>query len=422
MRAPLLWLNTKSLTYLALLTVFVSNFSFFPFGTGFRFSLAVSVFCFYLLMEERLSRPVAGLTTGVAVTVFRAGAGFLLADVPFLHGLDQHYPAGVFYLLLGVGLALWRQGLNSGGLDIVWALAFLDMGANIGELLVRGDFANRDVLPMFYLLGLVALVRGALTGLAFTAWRQREVIIGQEQKEREFRRLLLLTSDVTGELLYLENTLAHVETVMVQSHQLYKKLRAAGVEDADAALAVAREIHDAKKDFARLAARLRHVVVRESQGETLALSTLAEVAVKANQALAEEQGKEVAVHYSIAGQAEVAEYHRILAVINNLMGNAIEAIAEVGSVWLDVRVSDASLYIAVRDTGKGISAPDLGVVFEPGYTTKFNPVTGQASTGLGLAQVKAIVERQGGEITAHSEPGKGSTFTVKIPLANSSEG
>jgi len=104
------------------------------------------------------------------------------------------------------------------------------------------------------------------------------------------------------------------------------------------------------------------------------------------------------------------------------MGNAIEAIAEVGSVWLDVRVSDASLYIAVRDTGKGISAPDLGVVFEPGYTTKFNPVTGQASTGLGLAQVKAIVERQGGEITAHSEPGKGSTFTVKIPLANSSEG
>lgn len=412
-----LWQDTKSLTYLALLTVFVSNFSFFPFGTGFRFSLAVSVFCFFLLLEQRLNRPVAGLTTGVAVTVFRAAAGFLLADIPFLYGLNQHYPAGVFYLLLGVGLALWRQGLNSGGLDIVWGLAFLDMGANVGELLLRGDFAHRDVVPMLYLLGLVAIVRGALTGLAFTAWRQREVIIGQEQKEREFRRLLLLTSDVTGELLYLENTLTQVEAVMVQSHQLYKKLRASGVEDADAALAVTREIHDAKKDFARLAARLRHVVVRESEGETLALSTLAEVAVKANQALAHEQGKEVAIQYFIAGQAEVADYHRILAVINNLMGNAIEAIPRVGSVWLDVRVCDASLQIAVRDTGIGISEQDLGIVFEPGYTTKFNPATGQASTGLGLAQVKAIVKSQGGEIRVQSEPGKGSTFTVQMPLA-----
>ena len=47
-----LWQDTKSLTYLALLTVFVSNFSFFPFGTGFRFSLAVSVFCFFLLSTD----------------------------------------------------------------------------------------------------------------------------------------------------------------------------------------------------------------------------------------------------------------------------------------------------------------------------------------------------------------------------------
>ncbi|MBT9175749.1 MAG: Sensor histidine kinase GlnK [Firmicutes bacterium] len=411
-----LWQNTKSLTYLALLTVFVSNFSFFPFGTGFRFSLAVSVFCFYLLVHERLNRPVAGLATGVAVTVFRAGAGFLLAEVPLLQGLDKHYPAGVFYLLLGVGLALWRQGLNSGGLDIVWGLAFLDMGANIGELVVRGDFANRDILPMVYLLGLVALVRGALTGLAYTAWQQREVIIKQEQREREFRRLLLLTSDVTGELLYLENTLAQVESVMVQSHQLYKRLKTSGLDEAESALAVAREIHDAKRDFARLAARLRHVVVKESQGKLLALQTLAEVAVKANQALANEQGKDIAIHSSIEGQAEVAAYHRILAIINNLMGNAIEAIPHVGTVWLDVRVLDMDLHIAVRDTGIGISEQDLRVVFEPGYTTKYNPDTGQASTGLGLAQVKAIAQSLAGEISVRSEQGKGSTFSVQIPL------
>ncbi len=411
-----LWQDIKSLTYLALLTIFVSNFSFFPFGTGFRFSLAVSVFCFYLLVHERLNRSLAGFTTGVSVTVFRAGAGFLLAEVPFLQGLGQHYAAGVFYLLLGAGLALWRRGLNSGGADIVFGLAFLDMGANIGELLVRGDFASRDVLPMIYLLGLVALVRGALTGLAYTAWQQRETIIKQEQKEREFRRLLLLTSDVAGELLYLDNTLAQVESVTVQSHQLYKRLKTTGPDEAEAALAVAREVHDAKKDFARLAARLRHVVVRESHGEHLALHTLVEVAVKANQALASEQGKTVAVYSSIEGRAEVAAYHRILAIINNLMSNAVEAIPQAGAVWLDVRLREEHLYIEVRDTGIGIRREDLGIIFEPGYTTKYNPGTGQASTGLGLAQVKAIAESLAGEITVQSEPTKGSTFIVRMPL------
>lgn len=411
-----LWHHVKSLTYLALLTVFVSNFSFFPFGTGFRFSLAVSVFCFYLLLNERLIRPLSGLTTGIAVIAFRAGADLVLLDVAFRDGIARHAPAGMFYLFLGVGLGVWRQSLKRGGIDLVWLLAFLDIGANIGELMLRGDFVNRDILPMLYLLGVVALVRGTLTGLAFTAWQQRELIVKQEQKEREFERLLLLTSDVTGELLYLENTLTSVESIMVQSHQLYKRLKAGGKEDAEIALAVAREIHDAKKDFTRLAARLRHVVVREKQGRVLAMRTLMEVAVKANQALADEQGKTIVVHASIDGQAEVTEYHRVLAIINNLMGNAIEAIVTSGEVWLDVSVGESSLEIAVRDTGVGIDEQARSIIFRPGYTTKYNPETGQAFTGLGLAQVKSIVESMAGTITVYSEPGQGSKFVVQMPM------
>jgi len=396
--------------------VFVSNFSFFPFGTGFRFSLAVSVFCFYLLLNERLIRPISGLTTGIAVIAFRAGADLVLLDVAFRDGIARHAPAGMFYLFLGVGLGVWRQSLKRGGIDLVWLLAFLDIGANIGELMLRGDFVNRDILPMLYLLGVVALVRGTLTGLAFTAWQQRELIVKQEQKEREFERLLLLTSDVTGELLYLENTLTSVESIMVQSHQLYKRLKAGGKEDAEIALAVAREIHDAKKDFTRLAARLRHVVVREKQGRVLAMRTLMEVAVKANQALADEQGKTIVVHASIDGQAEVTEYHRVLAIINNLMGNAIEAIVTSGEVWLDVSVGESSLEIAVRDTGVGIDEQARSIIFRPGYTTKYNPETGQAFTGLGLAQVKSIVESMAGTITVYSEPGQGSKFVVQMPM------
>ena len=70
------------------------------------------------------------------------------------------------------------------------------------------------------------------------------------------------------------------------------------------------------------------------------------------------------------------------------------------------------MWISVTDTGKGIPAEDLQRVFEPFYTTK--PV-GQG-TGLGLSLSWGIIERHHGHIDVHSEVGKGTTFTVTLPI------
>lgn len=404
------------LLYLALLTVFVSNFSFFPFGTGFRFSLAVSAFMFFLLINEEVNPALGGLVTGIAIVIFRAGGNSLMLEVPWRDALAQHYPAGVFYLLLGTGLLLAGRVARETKIEGLLVLVVLDAGANIGELLVRGDFVERDILPVLYLLCVVALVRGTLTALAFTAWKQRDHILKQQQRQREFERLLLITSDVTGELMYLENTLTDVEHIMLQSYQLYNRLKADRKEDSESALAIAREIHDAKKDFQRLAARLRHVLVRESEGPTIALSALIEVSVKANKALSQQQGKSVGIFTELDGQAEIEHYHSFLAIINNLMGNAIEAIPKQGEVWLRVKADLTQVSVTVEDTGVGINQKDIAIIFKPGYTTKFNPSTGQASTGLGLAQVKSIVDKLGGRITVTSQVGQGSEFIVTLPL------
>ena len=406
----------KDLLYLALLTVFVSNFSFFPFGSGFRFSLAVSAFTFYLLMNEEVSPILGGFITGIAIIIFRSGGNALMLNVPWHSALKLHYPAGLFYVLLGSGLALSIKAIRDaklGGLLIIMAL---DAGANIGELIIRGDFMVRDIFPVLYLLGVVAIVRGTLTGLAYTTWRQRDDIAKQQQRQREFERLLLITSDVTGELLYLENTLTEVERIMLQSYQLYNRLKVSNKAEAEAALAIAREIHDSKKDFERLAARLRHVLRRESEDPRVALAALVEVAVKANQALSLQQGKQIVITTELDGHADIEEYHSFLSIINNLMGNAIEAIPKSGEVRLKVKADDEHLAVTVADTGVGISKEDITIIFKPGYTTKFNPHTGQASTGLGLAQVKSIVEKLGGTIKVTSSVGKGSEFIVALPL------
>lgn len=412
--------NSKDLLYLALLTVFVSNFSFFPFGTGFRFSLAVSAFTFYLLMNEEANPALGGFITGIAIILFRAGGNALMLDVPWQEALILHYPAGLFYLLLGSGLALSIKAIREAKLGGILIIVALDAGSNMGELIIRGDLMVRDVFPVLYLLGVVAIVRGTLTGLAYTTWRQRDHIVKQQQRQREFERLLLITSDVTGELLYLENTLIEVEHIMLQSYQLYNRLKGNSKSEAEAALAIAREIHDAKKDFERLAARLRHVLRRESEDPRVALAALVDVAVKANQALSIQQGKHITITTELDGQADIEEYHSFLSIINNLMGNAIEAIPKTGEVHLRVKADEKHLAVTVADSGVGIGKEDIPIIFKPGYTTKFNPHTGQASTGLGLAQVKSIVENLGGTITVASSLGKGSEFIVALPLIRGS--
>ncbi len=100
-------------------------------------------------------------------------------------------------------------------------------------------------------------------------------------------------------------------------------------------------------------------------------------------------------------------------VFMNLIVNAAQAIPDQGLITLRTgRKGDDAVWISVTDTGKGIPATDLQRVFEPFYTTK--PV-GQG-TGLGLSLSWGIVERHHGHIEVSSEVGKGTTFTITLPI------
>ncbi|MGD8867128.1 MAG: ATP-binding protein [Gemmatimonadales bacterium] len=102
----------------------------------------------------------------------------------------------------------------------------------------------------------------------------------------------------------------------------------------------------------------------------------------------------------------------------NLFLNAIQAMPDGGS--LDVRATvngDGFLRVDVSDTGVGIPAQDLDKIFEPFFTTK-EPGKG---TGLGLSVAYGIIEKHHGRITVQSEVGRGSTFSVFLPLGKDTE-
>ncbi|HEY6871890.1 MAG TPA: ATP-binding protein [Geobacteraceae bacterium] len=99
-------------------------------------------------------------------------------------------------------------------------------------------------------------------------------------------------------------------------------------------------------------------------------------------------------------------------VFMNLLVNAAQAIEKQGEVTISTRREGGAICVSVSDTGCGIPAERLDRIFEPFFTTK---AVGEG-TGLGLSICSDIVKKHNGEITVQSEEGKGTTFTVRIPL------
>ena len=116
------------------------------------------------------------------------------------------------------------------------------------------------------------------------------------------------------------------------------------------------------------------------------------------------------VAYVVAGQIE--------QVLLNLVINARQAMPRGGKLRIDVRENRESQMAEVRlaDTGCGIPAEKLRLIFEPFYTTKKPDDHGHGGTGLGLSVCRQIIEQHHGRIRVESLVGKGSAFTLKLPL------
>lgn len=129
----------------------------------------------------------------------------------------------------------------------------------------------------------------------------------------------------------------------------------------------------------------------------------------------ESQKKGVSLHFAGKTQIIRADREKIGQVIGNLVSNALKYTPSGGSVGVETGGSEQSVTIAVRDTGIGISAEDLPLIFERFYRAdrSRNRLTG--GSGLGLAIAKAIVEAHKGTIAAESTPGGGSVFRITLP-------
>jgi len=115
----------------------------------------------------------------------------------------------------------------------------------------------------------------------------------------------------------------------------------------------------------------------------------------------------------------LANKRAVEEVFANLLTNAIKYTPEGGKVSVSAGAEKDYVHIMVKDTGFGISREDLGKIFDRFYRVKDDKTRMISGTGLGLAIVKSIVEAHNGRIEVESEPGRGSTFHVFLPIMQS---
>jgi signal transduction histidine kinase len=115
----------------------------------------------------------------------------------------------------------------------------------------------------------------------------------------------------------------------------------------------------------------------------------------------------------------VADPDKAEVVLGNLLRNAIKFSPEGGTVTVAVKEAGETAEISVTDEGIGIAPEELEKIFDRFYQVESGEARSFPGTGLGLYITSELLNAMGGTIRVESEPGKGSTFTFTLPLADS---
>lgn len=155
----------------------------------------------------------------------------------------------------------------------------------------------------------------------------------------------------------------------------------------------------------------------ELRRDELALAEIVSSAVEAAGPAIHDAGHELTVALPTEPVILNADFTRLAQVLSNLLTNSAKYTPRGGKIWLSAERRDDEVAILVKDTGIGIPARALPTIFDMFSQVDRSVERSTGGLGIGLALVKGLVEMHGGSVSAESVEGKGSTFTVRLPVA-----
>ncbi len=284
---------------------------------------------------------------------------------------------------------------------------------------------------LYVTLAILILLCGALFLLLRMFWinrRQQRMLVEQNhelERQRDNERQLnkQLNEATQSKLMFYTNVSHDLRTPLTLiAESLRQLVGAGGLSPRQAGLAGIADKN------VRILRRLINQVLdfRKYENGKMDLS-LSEVDLRqlvrewsdAFSAVARQRHMKLDVECAWSGPGHVAvDVGKIERVFFNLVSNAFKYTPDNGEIRVRLSFTDDEVSLSVEDTGRGISPEDLGNIF--GRFFRVDKVHPDGS-GIGLSLAKAFVELHGGSISAQSEPGKGSLFTVLLPVRHVAE-
>jgi len=206
-----------------------------------------------------------------------------------------------------------------------------------------------------------------------------------------------------------------IESVMSKSHLLYMENR--DNEDISSiSLDIAREVHEIKKDYYRIMAGLEGFIQDFEENDEMSFKDIIYIIRINIDKYIKESGKNIDISFSVMDNINIKNYNYIFTILNNLIVNAIDEVSNDGRIYVSQYKDNDNIVLKVKDNGEGIDDGLLDYIFNPGFTTKYDNITGKPSTGIGLSHIKNITENLNGEIEIVSKKQKGTTFIIKVPI------
>ena len=390
---------------------------------SFRISFAVVLFPILLMTLAKDQNVIkVGLVTGFMVFILRMilnSAGVSPAPVGQWFILVN----GLFYVFYSVFFSLMVKNRYTVSLPrLALSILICDFSSNLCEMGLQIKVQYNLLTPKIYLdLLVVALLRTLVAG-AILIWEQSYcALIKHRDHENRYQRLYLMVTQLKSEIYFMEKNTDEIESAMNNAYMLYENLSEIDTEPdlKKMALSIALDVHEIKKDYISIMQGIRKEINEQNDNNPIKLHDLLHILKESTNRMLENKGLDIQVDIHIQDNFIVDQHYTLMMILINLTNNAIEAIEEIrtnGRVQIDESKQGDSYIFTVSDNGPGISDKDMNHIFQMGFSTKFDELSGDIYRGVGLPGVKmAVEEKFHGMIEVDSQQGVGTKFQVKIP-------